>query len=79
MTYKIKESVIDCMTTAIVTRKIEKDSHCGLTSVSLEFDDSDNVVGLNFDFNGHSKSTLSQETIEELRRFKALLNSFTEL
>lgn len=79
MTYKIKESAIDCMTTVIVTRKIEKDSQCGLTSVSLEFDNSDRVVGLNFDFNGHSKSTLSQETIEELRRFKALLNSFTEL
>lgn len=48
------------------------------TTLSLDFINGE-VAGATFSFNGRKTSTTSSETIEELRRFKALLNSFGEL
>lgn len=75
---KIIENVTDYMMSVAVTRSIAYGNHGGKTVLMLEINDLEQPVGGSAIFDGKT-SSFSRESVEELRRFKALLNSFEEL
>lgn len=75
----IRESTVNYGNEIVINRLIDNPNpNTRGTFLSLDLING-KVEGVTFSFNGTKTSSTSSETIEELRRFKALLNSFEEL
>lgn len=74
----INETVFDYGSMSTVQRSIEHPDERASTMLAFDIKDG-KFIGVTFEFNGTRCCSTSKSTIEELARFKQLLNSFVGL